>query len=293
MTMKNKLITSILPLLLAGFTLSHGQLPTSGLVLHVNGENVTTKASGKVATMTDLSTTGEDLVSFGNGANDGPTLQANSLNGFDTLLIDGSLNGLRIFNANAQHLDSGANGLTLFAVMSAPVDNTASLINYGNRTSSNVVGYSVFTDDNGDGRIHGRAASDNDSRQGTTLTTTESGFFVFGMVIDPTATTDAGSLESFFNGPGTMTSGWVDDGKLDTITPTEDFRIGASTAASGMQLAELAVYDRALSDVELNDVGFTLGTKYNLSTTFVPEPSAAAFMAGLVGLGLVFLRRRS
>jgi hypothetical protein len=61
----------------------------------------------------------------------------------------------------------------------------------------------------------------------------------------------------------------------------------------GLQIAELVVYNRALTLAEENAVGSTLASKYALTTTYtsVPEPSSLLGL-GFAGLGLLLRRRR-
>lgn len=63
---------------------------------------------------------------------------------------------------------------------------------------------------------------------------------------------------------------------------------GATWAFDGL-IAELIVYDRILSESEMNEVGYYLQEKYGLAGAYVPEPASLVLMgAG----GLMLLRRR-
>ncbi|MGB0768881.1 MAG: PEP-CTERM sorting domain-containing protein [Phycisphaeraceae bacterium] len=57
-------------------------------------------------------------------------------------------------------------------------------------------------------------------------------------------------------------------------------------------IAELIVYDRALSETELNEVGFYLQEKYGVAGNFVPEPGSLALL-GAGGLLMLARRRRA
>jgi hypothetical protein len=69
----------------------------------------------------------------------------------------------------------------------------------------------------------------------------------------------------YYNGTGVSTL--VSDGSLADLTNTETFDIGYEVY--GMELADLAVYNRVLSDTEWNDVVYRLGSRYGVQTSYV------------------------
>lgn len=122
--------------------------------------------------------------------------------------------------------------------------------------------------------------------------TTSTNWVVFGMVIDPTTPT-TGTMTSLYNGEA-MSQWFRDAGSLTgAFTESSRFSVGWSAPAAGMELAEILVYNRALSETEWGQVGATLANKYDITTTYViPEPATAAVLLGLAALALLITRRR-
>lgn len=65
----------------------------------------------------------------------------------------------------------------------------------------------------------------------------------------------------------------------------EGYSVGAGVTAGGSlsdflsgNLAEILFYNRALTDQEVNAVGFYLATKYGLETNYVPEPGTGGLL---------------
>lgn len=133
----------------------------------------------------------------------------------------------------------------------------------------------MFTD-----RIEAWSSLNVSNRWEQAYTTTSTDFFVIAMVIDPSTDT----LSTCYDGTGFVTT--TSAGGLDNLSNSNDFDIG--DGLSGMEFAELAVYNRVLTEEEWNDVGHDLGTKYGITTTYVdtvPEPVTLGLMgAGLIGL---------
>ena len=71
-------------------------------------------------------------------------------------------------------------------------------------------------------------------------------------------------------------------------------RIGGGGGCCGNwngTIAEILLFDRALTAQEQNDVGYYLENKYGIATTYVPEPSSLGLLA-LGAIGIVMRRRR-
>ena len=70
-------------------------------------------------------------------------------------------------------------------------------------------------------------------------------------------------------------------------------RAGTSGDFADVDIAEVIIFDRALTAGERNEVGFALEQRYGLDTAFVPEPASGVLAGlGLLGLALFWWRRR-
>ncbi len=103
-----------------------------------------------------------------------------------------------------------------------------------------------------------------------------SGMYVNGTLSLVQAINTAGILEADRSSVKTMSS-----------TSLGGYFPGAGSDVRVWQglLAEIVVYDRALTETERNAVGYYMAEKYGLSTAYVPEPGTIALlMTGLLGL---------
>ncbi len=115
--------------------------------------------------------------------------------------------------------------------------------------------------------------------------------------------TDAGQTygdTEFFKNSSTGATATTGGGTGTANIPNEGALVGAGYfttgdltapgAFSNADIAELLIYNRALSDEELEDVGYYLQAKWGVNSTFVPEPATV----GLLTLGgvLILVRRR-
>jgi hypothetical protein len=64
---------------------------------------------------------------------------------------------------------------------------------------------------------------------------------------------------------------------------------GSNYRWDGM-IAEVLVFDRALTEKQHNAVGWYLAQKYGLETAFIPEPSAAVLLG--IGMAVMLMSRR-
>ena len=102
------------------------------------------------------------------------------------------------------------------------------------------------------------------------------------------------TAEIFVNGPEAEGSAMPN---IQDTSDSDPLTVGAERTGGGENyvgdIARILIYDRPLSDSELNSTGFELGNLYGIDNTFViPEPSTAWFtMLGLGGFMLVRRRR--
>jgi hypothetical protein len=150
--------------------------------------------------------------------------------------------------------------------------------------------------------------SDGVSQNITAATAPGSGAFISAYVENltsgaaPTGNT-VGSIATQLNGVSDVLTG-ASNVKSES-SGTTGFSIGdrldnAGPATLGQgwtgAIAEVLVYDRALTPFEINQTGFYLAEKYGLTTSYVaPEPSAAVlfFVASAAGLAVIGRRRRA
>jgi hypothetical protein len=257
---KNRLLILVTGLI-SGFLLSTSaiELP-SGVVLHVDAQNIV-QSSGQVTKLLDQSGLGLDIShNTASSSTYGGTLNSSALNGYDTLSIANS--GFRMTIADSANVNATTNGLTLFLVASlAHTADVDVLRKHAGATSTNP-GYYLKAYTPGGGRDFSLwATTDSSNRRELRYYNSTNDFFVMAIVINPSTDTVA----TFYNGTGFTTTTTV--GGLNDLSNSANFDIG-STAAGQMNFAELLVYNRALTENEWNKVGWYLGIKYGIQTSY-------------------------
>ncbi|MEM8503558.1 MAG: DUF4347 domain-containing protein, partial [Cyanobacteria bacterium P01_D01_bin.1] len=221
-------------------------LPQSGIVLHLEADNgVTTDSNGVVTVWNDQSASGNDLSGSGD-----PLLVSNELNGHDVIRFDGSGDKLeRIMNLN--DLPGGNADRSVFMVAKYNGAGYGGFA-YGDDELNETFG--LIVDPLGELVVQGWG---NDNDQFTGSAGTGQGW------ISQAAILNAGTLNHFKNGAV------IDVATHDFNTDLQQLVVGAEIDSApyvNMDVAEIIVYDRALSESEQEDVQNFLAQKYDLVT---------------------------
>lgn len=211
----------------------------------------------------------------------GPQFVASAINGQAAIRFDGND---RLWNNRVGTSPITGNAMTVFVVARriGAVANTSTAVFTQNGTpydynnTSNLVlayegpGTSLSTYRNGSLSNPGNPGNNNP--------------YVFATVFDGSFNT------AYLNGVAGATVASTGTFDFDHIVLGQRYENGFTNGYNG-DIAELLVYDRALTAAEQNEVGFYLAQKYSLDTTYVPEPSSAVLL-GFGGLALIIRRRK-
>ena len=221
-------------------------LPQAGVVLHLEaGSGVTTNSDGIVTIWNDQSASGNDLTGSGD-----PRLISGELNGHDVIRFDGAGDKLeRVMNLN--DLPGGNADRSVFMVAkynSAGYGGFA----YGDDQFNETFG--LITDPLGKLAIQGWGKGNDHLTQSAG---TGQGW------ISQAAVLKSGTLSHFKNGAV------IDVANHQFATDLQQLVLGAEIDSApyvDMDVAEVIVYDRALSESERNEVQDFLAQKYGLET---------------------------
>jgi glucose/arabinose dehydrogenase len=240
---------------------SSGEIPfiTDGLVLHLEGDaGVTTDATGQVTAWSDQSGLGNDLVATGD-----PTLVTGGLNGHSIIEFDGSGDQLRR-TLELHGLPAGNTNRSVFLV--AKYDGTGyGGFSYGDNRGNQTFG--AIVDPSGDLMVQAWGHTNDYSSnvqgtgagwlvQGIVHESSQLSHYKDGVMIDSrnhTYNTDVANGDGLFIGSEIDSNPYVD-----------------------MDVAAVLVYDRALSQVERQQVETYLHQKYFDSTPINQSPEAVA-----------------
>ncbi len=82
------------------------------------------------------------------------------------------------------------------------------------------------------------------------------------------------------------------DGGIAARLPRIGYNSGAADRAFAGLLSEMLIFEGDLTEEQTQQVGFYLADKYDIQTSYIPEPGAIALLAGTLALLLVIRRRR-
>lgn len=249
-----------------------------------------------VATWLDSSYAGTDFTAYSS-----PTLQNATINGATVKVVE--FNGTSdYFSAGDVEMHNNATGMTIFAVANITYLPGGGGVVDGDHIVSKYVSaptaqrqWSLGADKSNPGmadfNVQENAGGHSwDTHAGFALSASQ--WHIINGVWSPgdkpqvfldggLAGTATSAVNDIDNGVGRLVLGGMDvDGTAATLF-LEGF------------IAEVLIYDRALSDTEKNEIGYYLGTKYNLDTSYIPEPSTLVMLAtGLIGLLCYAWRKR-
>ena len=243
---------------------------TSGLLYHLDAAaEVTKDASDLVSAWGDQSANSND---FSQG-----TVSK------QPLWVDGVINGLPVIRFDGDLTDNSA----------GVAPNADELVLSTSTSPKTVLIVNSTTRHNMLAGIWGRDLADTGIRRTSSTAWqhpgNENDFSNSGAIyVNGEATGDVG-LNTFHILAATSTA----DQSFSATSLADYFKVGENTPRSWQgDIAEVLVYDRVLSDAELNEVGGYLADKYDIQWTAVPEPSMWALLVAGGLLALPAWRKR-
>ncbi|MEL7038730.1 MAG: PQQ-dependent sugar dehydrogenase [Cyanobacteria bacterium J06592_8] len=228
---------------------------TDGLVLQLDASNgVTTNGSGAVLGWTDLSGAGNDLNSVGGD----PTVITDALNGYNVINFDGSEDKLERLGGIT--LPDGNEDRSVFMVAEYNSSGDGGF-SYGRGSRDRTFGLMVGSDGDLKTKAWGRSGDADSNVDGT-----GEGFLSQSVILDNS------TMDHYKDGA------LIDSQTHTYVTALDQIVLGAdidSRPYVDMNVAEVLVFDRALSETERQQIENYLQEKY-LGSTFVPngQPNA-------------------
>ena len=305
--------TRSLSTLLAAVILSHAcalshatTLPvTSGFVLHLNASDPLNNGGGPLPGNGTSPTNWLDTSAAGNSSNfknGAPLWIADggpALNNRPVFRFDGIDDAYRItggdFNTDPLGLHGVATAATIITVINPKGNNVDGADRWFGHTNGRAFGHQGGASGEAQGIAH-NSTNIGESISSTTLVDNSTDTHIL------VSTHSRLLREIFFDGvlEGTDTTDWGLGATLDTPSPKGIGAYGSSGSGSLSQfyagdLAEVIVFNRALSFAEINQIGYQLQQKYGVDGAFyaVPEPGTIGLLLlGLVGCTQTRRRRR-
>ena len=208
-----------------------------------------------------------------------PVMQQNQVGGYPALEFDGSNDWL---SAGDVDCHSNSEGMTVLAVArrDGADRNRAIAAQYSTST-----GQREWTITGGMFTVQENPASYN-SAMAASFGSVDNDWHIYSGLWKPGVSTQA-YLDGLLTGTApTVTSTMTDTGVALTLGA---YPGGTQYQWDGM-IAEVLVFDRALTESEHHRLGWYLAQKYGLETAFIPEPSTALLL--LFGAGFLLLPAR-
>ena len=244
------------------------------LVIHLDAGLGVVQNTGGVAQWWDQAPRGGIQEAQMSDENRRPDLVANAVNNRPAIRFDGSDDSLLILDNVSPALLDGNNTVSWFAVYKeTDAAGTVLRTRYDGTSGSTTLWGTFKSSGNGNTYSHSRASTGLMKGQ---QNPSSSDFAVLGAVWDG-ASFDQ-SVRQWINGTQGIPHSSGDTGANNPATTFNRLRIGQDAnggSPSTIDMAEILVYDKALTASERNQVGYYLQQKYGLSGAYTPTSQRA------------------
>ena len=278
--MMKKLMLCLMFMLI--ISLSYALPVTSGLITHLDGTSVTTGADGEVLSWNDLSGNGTDMLPVDAGA----TMVSTTINGTSHNVVLFGGDGYLELGTNGNY--SWLSAVTVFIVGKAsnavPVNNQEALFSIAASTHP-----ALYTVQSAGTRLSVRSRNATGGQVWSLAG--DYGVYEGDWFISETTRQADYDLVSWLDGDYVTTT----SGAVLPFNNNRRVRLGApgwdppaANQLAHCELAEVIVFNRELAEAEHGVIGSYLDEKYNIATSYIPEPTTIC----LLGIGALGLLRR-
>lgn len=272
--------------------------PSLRLWLDATDSASLTLDEGTVTAWADKSSNEASYTAAGTpSAINGPTLNTSGINGLPSVNFAGSQGLISDTRLNFMHNGTGFTSFFVYEVNSQAANHYHPLFHTGGLTQSGVgILMRVHQLSGGDSYnfFLSRGASPQMavSPGGTTL---ELGASVVQQDYSYSAGTNSTTVWQDGDALGTSTNSTVvPSSSTSSDLPSIGYHISHTPDNFTLygQISEMLIYEGALSEAQQQQVGFYLAQKYDLSTSYIPEPAPMAFAFAALALLVASMRRR-